>query len=231
MKPFWLGILRDASGMHYGVGILRRAPEGGRCLRQRQCLRCRTARRSVPTWEAFGAGTQILLQAGQTQESSGGRAMSPTAPMSAVPDRSEIGPYRGGSRGRNADLATGGPNSGELQGVGRFLRKRQRLRCRTARRSVPTWEAFGAGTRIFLQAGQTQASSGGRAISPKAPMSAVPDRSEIGPYLGGLRGRNAGLATNWPNSGELWGVGRFLRKRHVCGAGPLGNRKAMSLGG
>ena len=43
----------------------------------------------------------------------------------------------------------------------------------------------------------------GAADSPKAPTSAVPDRSEIGPYLGGLRGRNAGLATNWPNSVEL----------------------------
>ena len=61
-------------------------------------------------------------------------------------------------------------------------------------------------------------------------MSAAPDRSEIGPYLGrpfGIGGSSGSILdsryklslTRTPP-----GVGRFLRKRHVCGAGPLGDR-------
>ena len=90
--------------------------------------------------------------------------------------------------------------------VRRFLRMRQCLRCRTARRSVPTWEVFGAGTQVSPQTGQGPASSGGRAISPKAPMSAVTDRSEIGPYLGGLRA-TLGPATQPEPTVQLGGTG------------------------
>ncbi len=110
----------------------------------RGCLGLGRARRSVPTGEVFGAGTQVSPQTDQTQASSGGRAISPKAPMSAAPDRSEIGPYPRG-----------------CLGLGR------------AWRSAPTGEVFGPGTQVSPQTGQTQASSGGRAISPKAPMSAV----------------------------------------------------------
>ncbi len=161
-----------------------------------------------------------------------GRAISPKAPISAVPDRSEIGPYRGGGSSQECGSCYRLAKARQAPGVGRFLRKRQCLRRRTARRSVPTSEAvrvrnaglatgrprsgelrgegdfsesanvcgagplgdrslprrrFGSGTRVLRQAGQGLVSSGGRAISPKAPISAVPDRSEIGPYLGGLR--------------------------------------------
>ncbi len=45
----------------------------------------------------------------------------------------------------------------------------------------------------MLQADQGLVSSGGRAISPKAPMSAVPDRSEIGPYLRGGSSQERGV--------------------------------------
>ena len=114
---------------------LRRAPEVGRFLRKRQCLRCRTARRSVPTWEAFGEGTQVSPQTGQTQASSGGRAISPKAPMSAVPDRSEIGPYPGSYSGEERGSCDRLTKLRRALGVGRFLRKRQCLRYRTARES------------------------------------------------------------------------------------------------
>ena len=57
--------------------------------------------------------------------------------------------------------------------------KAPRLRCRTARRSVPTWEVLGKEPGVF---------------------------------------RGLGILSNASE------VGRFPRKRHVCGAGPLGDR-------
>ena len=54
-------------------------------------------------------------------------------------------------------------------GVGRFLRKRQRLRCRTARRSVPTQEALWATSQSPSANSALPEHLRGRAISPKAP--------------------------------------------------------------
>ena len=98
--------------------------------------------------------------------------------MSAVPDRSEIGPYLGGHwatpRGPSANSV-----SPEHLRVRAMSPKAPRLRRRTARRSVPTSEVIG--------------------LHP------------------GVRP----LSQSHLSTSEL---GRFLRKRHVCGAGPLGDR-------
>ena len=61
-------------------------------------------------------------------------------------------------------------------------------------------------------------------MSPKARTSAVPDRSEIGPYHGGCSGKGQGSYHKLAKIRQAPGVGRFLRKRHVCGTGPLGDR-------
>jgi hypothetical protein len=49
-------------------------------------------------------------------------------------------------------------------------------------------------------------------------MSAVPDRSEIGPYLGGCSGQGRGACYGLAWVRQALGVGRCLRQRHVCGA-------------
>jgi hypothetical protein len=54
--------------------------------------------------------------------------------------------------------------------------------------------------------------------------SAVPDRSEIGPYPGGGSGKERGSCHRVAGVRRAPGVGRCLRQRHVCGAGPLGDR-------
>ena len=62
--------------------------------------------------------------------------------MSAVPDRSEIGPYLGGHWAIFRGFPLIPPHRCTSE-VGRFLRKYPRLRCRTARRSIPTQEVIG----------------------------------------------------------------------------------------
>jgi hypothetical protein len=64
-------------------------------------------------------------------------------------------------------------------------------------------------------------------ISGASGSSAVPDhptdRSEIGPYLGGLPGYRPDSRYKLRLAGTLPGVGRFLRKRHPlwpCGERP-----------
>ncbi len=141
------------------------------------------------------------------------RAISPKAAISAVPDRSEIGPYlRGGSsqeRGSCDRLA----KVWRAPGVGRFLRKRHVCGAGPlGDRSLP-WRLFGSGTRVLRQAGQGLVSSGGRAISPKAPISAVPDPSEIGPYPRGGSSQERGSCYRLTKARGALGVGRFLRKR------------------
>jgi hypothetical protein len=106
--------------------------------------------------------------------------------------------------------------------VGRFLRKRHVHGAGPlGDRSLPGGSR--AISRIAPWTGPSQAHFRGRAISPKTPMSAVPHRSEIGPYPEVL-GRYPGLRLGLGLLRHTSGVGRFLRKRHVLGAGPLGDR-------
>ena len=48
--------------------------------------------------------------------------------------------------------------------------------------------------------------------------SAVPDRSEIGPYLGGGSSQGRGSYYRLAKARRALGVGRCLRQRRVCGA-------------
>ena len=63
-------------------------------------------------------------------------------------------------------------------------------------------------------------------LAPARSRSAVcgADRSEIGPYLGGGSGKGRGSCYRLANARGALGVGRCLRQRRVCGAGPLGDR-------
>ena len=70
----------------------------------------------------------------------------------------------------------------------------------------------------------SQGCSTGRAMSPKARTSAVPDRSEIGPYLGGGSAKQRRSYHPLANLRRAPEVGRCLRQRHVCSTGPLGDR-------
>ena len=158
-------------------------------------------------------GRGVLLQAGQGPGSSGGRAMSPTAPTSVVPDRSEIGPYLGGcsNLGRGVLLQA---DPGPASSGGRAMSPTAPcLRCWTARRSVPTSEAvrvWDAGSCYRLA--KARRAPGGRAMSPTAPMSAVPDRSEIGPYLGGSRV----ISGRWGWSMSEGGVSPWAVRKPTC---------------
>jgi len=140
-----------------------------------------------------------------SQGCSGGRAMSPKARTSAVPDRSEIGPYHGGGSAKQRRSYHPLANLRRAPEVGRCLR--QRRVCSAGPlgdRSLPR-RLFGEGTRVLLQAGQSPASSGGRAMSPTAPCPQRRTARRSVPTSEAVRGRNAGLATGWPISGELLG--------------------------
>ena len=89
-------------------------------------------------------------------------------------------------------------------------------------RSLPR-KLFGEGTRILLQAGQGLASSGGRAMSPKAPCVRCRTARRSVPTGGGF-GKERGSCHRLAEARGAPGVGRCLRQRHVCGAGPLGDR-------
>jgi hypothetical protein len=66
--------------LHRWLCIPQAASRVGRCLRKRHvCGAGRLGNRSLPR-RRFEEGTRVLLQAGQGPGSSGGRAMSPTAP-------------------------------------------------------------------------------------------------------------------------------------------------------
>ena len=143
-------------------------------------------------------------------------------------DRSEIGPYLGSPRTKSGGpKKTPHPRTSEVR---RFLRKRHVRRhgppqSRTARRSVPTSEAFGRYPESYHKLNLTRAPPQvglhprvsttnsaspehlrGKAISPKAPRpqtrtAAEPDRSEIGPYLGGLRSISRVVPQTQPHPG------------------------------
>ena len=105
----------------------------------------------------------------------------------------------------------------------RLLGKRQRLPCRTARRSVPTPAAVrpnNAGlTTHWPFSGKLREGD----VSDSA-ASTVPDRSEIGPYPRGHSANQRGSYHPLANLRRAPGVGRCLRQRRVHGAGPLGDR-------
>ena len=63
----------------------------------------------------------------------------------------------------------------------------------------------------------------GCALAWRAPTSAVPDRSEIGPYHRGVSAKQRGSYHPLANLRQAPG-GRCLRQRRVHGAGPLGDR-------
>ncbi len=95
--------------------------------------------------------------------------MSLKAPMSAVPDRSEIGPYLGSSSGHSRESSKKTTSPMHLRG-GAISPKAPRLRA---------WNATDTDQR---KDGPPQAWN-----ASEQDMSTAPDRSEIGPYLGGLR--------------------------------------------
>ena len=140
-----------------------------------------------------------------SQGCSTGRAMSPKARTSAVPDRSEIGPYLGGGSAKQRRSYHPLANLRRAPEVGRCLR--QRHVCSTGPlgdRSLPQ-RPFGQTTQVLPPTGQGQASSGGRAMSPTAPRPQRRTARRSIPTSEAVRGRNAGLATGWPISGELLG--------------------------
>jgi hypothetical protein len=229
--------------------------------------------------------------------------------MSAVPDRSEIGPYPGGSRAISGVVPWTWPSQARFRDRA-ISPKAPRPRCRTARRSVPTREVLGRYPGLYRGLGLPRHASGvGRFLRKRrvhsagplgdrslpgrfsgnirdctvdlafpgtlpelgdfseSAMSAVPDRSEIGPYRGGSRAISGTRPWAWPSQARFRGraispkapcpqsqiarrsvptrevlrqypglyrglglprhaseVGRFLRKRHVHRAGPLGDR-------
>ena len=217
MKP----LAENSPGGFLGRAISPKAPR----------LRCRTARRSVPTGEVLGRWLGLFRGLGILRGAPGvGRFLRKRRVCGA--DRSEIGPYRGGSRA----MAGVVPRAWRSQGSsgGRAISpKAPRLRCRTARRSVPTQEVLGRWLGLVRGLGILRGAPGvGRFLRKRCVCGAGPlgDRSLPGRSSGESWGCSAGLAF----SGRLPGVGRFLRKRHVCGAdrseiGPyLGGSRAMA---
>ena len=145
------------------------------------CLRCRTARRAVPTSEAVRV-------------------------------------WDAGSCSRLAKAR-------RAPGVGRCLRQRQRLWCRTARRSVPTSEAvrvWDAGSCCRLT--QARGAPGVGRFSPTAPCLRCRTARRSVPTSEAVRVWDAGSCCRLTQARGAPGVGRCLRQRHVCGAGPLGDR-------
>jgi len=52
----------------------------------------------------------------------------------------------------------------------------------------------------------------------------VPDRSEIGPYLGSAASKQRRSYHQLVDARQAPGLGQCLRKHRVCRAGPLGDR-------
>ena len=72
-------------------------------------------------------------------------------------------------------------------------------------------------SRVVLGAWRSQGSSGGRAIFSESAASAVPDRSESGPYLGGLRAIAGVLPWSWRSPGGLSTQGLEMQTPQIDG--------------
>ena len=110
--------------------------------------------------------------------------------------------------------------------LGKIVIAVQSLPTRTARRSVPTSEALrdrrliGLHPGFPLQTPPRPRTSGGRAISPKAPRRQSRTARRSVPTSEALRDRrlfglHSGFLPQTPPHPRTSGVGRFLRKRHV----------------
>ena len=167
-----------------------------------------------------------------------------------MPDRSEIGPYRGDHRATPLSPSAHSALPEHLRGRA-ISPKAPRLRCRTARRSVPTWEAFWLHPRVLRHTQPCLSISGvGRFLRKRRCDTDRPDvipQRKRRPRHGdrcrseSLFGQTARFPHLNPRSGpgsipvprrKVWSSSRLIQRSpwHSC-AVSSGSRQALPSGG